>query len=1066
MASDINYDIYTVPSGAAEIGENTLLLIAGKYDLNVKTLQKLNPNYAYNKALADGTQVLRGVGAMTDTYDGFGVSTLTVKKNEGSSPLTYTITITDGRNNNKKYIIDNWAADEWGSSNVSLDTIVANKATWYHENLSATTLQKLNPWLATQMTILSSGKTVLLEVFVPGQNSAVTISNFGILTDTTRTVYVTWDWSHKANGTKSFDVKWEWQSSDGNWLNYSTTTENSEEGMGIVDELTKTYRYASTHNADEKAVAVRVSIKPVAETGKNTAVVYKWQTQTQSFRTDWQVATPSTPTVEIKNYLLTATLDGLPVQELGIDGVQFDIRKNDDMTKCSLANPIYEFTDTDKDNGSGYTQYSMSIDAGNKYRVRARCFKYTAKAANRWGKRPAIYSGWSDFSSYTYTIPTAPKLKECKVVGTNDVSFKWNKIDSADGYVIEYTEKDENNYKLYDSAEEYFDGRNPSEVTSVSVDATKVTAVSGNISYVVTDIPVGVTYLARVKAINSDAESKYSNIMNFILGTESEAPTTWSSATSVGIGEPLRLYWVHNSTDGSKESSAHINFTDVDLNYSFTVTIHKTSLNNLAAIAEANNTTVSSLRKYNPYLSKYTDAGTLEPGTIVRVTSLKLMFVEAEDEEITSHFVLDTDGSRYGGTGFPFTTLSDGKKFTWKVQTAGVLLNSDNSLNYGDWSIERTVDVYAPPTLEVALYKNDGEYLDDENPLRTLPFKAVLSVGNTANQTPTGYYVSVVAANDHMIVDEVGNEKAILAGTKVFSRYYDTTETSKEIVFTAKDLSLTDGETYYVSCSVAMSSGLVAEARSNDFLVGWVYGSGYYPSVEIGIDKDTLTSRIRVWAQNAPETVQLFVYRINHDGTFIELETDSDDPESGLLNTGSVWITDPHPGLDYARYRVVARDPDTGVIQYMDASKDVREKSVIIQWDEEWQTIDLTDGDTVMKNAGLTYTGSMLKIPYNIDVSNAHSPDVSLVRYIGRKRPVSYYGTHLGETATWNMVIPKSDKETLYALRRLAIYMGDVYVREPSGSGYWASINISFSQAHLDLTIPVTINITPVEGGI
>ena len=1062
MASDINYDIYTVPSGAAEIHENTLLQIAGKYDLNVKTLQKLNPNYAYNEALSDGTQVLRGVGAMTDTYDGFGVSTLTVKKNEGSSPLTYTITITDGRNNNKKYIIDNWPCDQWGGSNLSLDTIVNNKAVWYHENLSATTLQKLNPWLVSQMVTIVSGKIVLLEVFVPGQNSAVTISNFGILTDTTRTVYVTWDWSHKANGTKSFDVKWEWQSSDGNWLNYSTTTESSEEGMGIVDELTKTYRYASTHNADEKAVAVRVSIKPVAETGKNTAVVYKWQTQTQSFKGSWQVATPSTPTVEIKNYLLTATLDGLPVKELGIDGVQFDVRKNDDMEKCKDPYTIYEFSDNDKAIGNGYIQFSMSIDAGSKYRVRARCMKYFSETNKN--KVSAYYSGWSDFSNYTYTIPTAPELKECKVVGMNDVRFKWSKVNSADGYTIEYIAKDENNYKLYDSPEAYFDG-NPSEVISVSVDATKVTAVLGNISYVVADIPVGATYLARVKSVNSDAESKYSNIMNFILGTESEAPTTWSSSTSVGIGEPLRLYWVHNSTDGSKESSAHINFTNLSTNDSAIATIRKTSSNTIASIAADNKITVQTIRNYNPHLSKYTDNRTLEPGTIVRTTSLNFVFVEVEDEEITSHFIIDTDGSRYGGTGFPYN-FYDGNKFTWKVQTAGVLLNSDKSLNYGEWSIERTVDVYAPPTLEIALYKNDGEYLDDENPLRTLPFKAVLSVGNTTNQTPTGYYVSVVAANDHMIVDEVGNEKAILAGTKVFSRYYDSTETSKEIEFKAKDLSLTDGETYYVYCSVAMSSGLVAEARSNDFVVGWVYGSGYYPSVEIGVDKDTLTSRIRVWAQNAPETVQLFVYRINHDGTFIELETDSDDPESGLLNTGSVWITDPHPGLDYARYRVVARDPDTGVIQYMDASKDVREKSVVIQWDEEWQTIDLSDGDTVMKNAGLTYTGSMLKIPYNIDVSNAHSPDVSLVRYIGRKRPVSYYGTHLGETATWNMVIPKSDKETLYALRRLAIYMGDVYVREPSGSGYWASINISFSQAHLDLTIPVTINITPVEGGI
>ena len=64
------------------------------------------------------------------------------------------------------------------------------------------------------------------------------------------------------------------------------------------------------------------------------------------------------------------------------------------------------------------------------------------------------------------------------------------------------------------------------------------------------------------------------------------------------------------------------------------------------------------------------------------------------------------------------------------------------------------------------------------------------------------------------------------------------------------------------------------------------------------------------------------------------------------------------------------------------------------------------------------------------------------------------------------MEIPKTDKETLYALRRLQVWMDNVYVREPSGSGYWATISVSYSQAHRAVTIPVTLSITRVEGGI
>ena len=92
--------------------------------------------------------------------------------------------------------------------------------------------------------------------------------------------------------------------------------------------------------------------------------------------------------------------------------------------------------------------------------------------------------------------------------------------------------------------------------------------------------------------------------------------------------------------------------------------------------------------------------------------------------------------------------------------------------------------------------------------------------------------------------------------------------------------------------------------------------------------------------------------------------------------------------------------------------------------------------------------------------------DVSLVEYIGRAHPVSYYGTQLGVESNWSSDIARNDSETLYALRRLAIYQGDVYVREPSGSGYWAHVNPSFDRSYDNMTIPVSLQLTRVEGGV
>ena len=183
-----------------------------------------------------------------------------------------------------------------------------------------------------------------------------------------------------------------------------------------------------------------------------------------------------------------------------------------------------------------------------------------------------------------------------------------------------------------------------------------------------------------------------------------------------------------------------------------------------------------------------------------------------------------------------------------------------------------------------------------------------------------------------------------------------------------------------------------------------------------------------------------------------------------VKNTDGIYVTDPHPSLDLANYRIVATDIDNGSISYTDIpGYFVGIRSIIIQWDETWSTLEVLGEDPLEK---VTWAGSMLKLPYNIDVSDSNTKDVSLIEYIGRSHPVSYYGTQLGVTATWNTDIPKSDKNTIYGLRSLAIYAGDVYVREPSGSGYWANISVSFNQKHKETVVPITLEIKRVEGGM
>ena len=204
------------------------------------------------------------------------------------------------------------------------------------------------------------------------------------------------------------------------------------------------------------------------------------------------------------------------------------------------------------------------------------------------------------------------------------------------------------------------------------------------------------------------------------------------------------------------------------------------------------------------------------------------------------------------------------------------------------------------------------------------------------------------------------------------------------------------------------------------------------------------------------ENIVLSIYRREYDGILTEIAKN--------IPNNATSVTDPHPALDYARYRLVAKDITTGAVSFYDMpGYPVNGTAVLIQWDEEWTTFGVTDEVSV---GGPQWSGSMLKLPYNIGVTDKRKREVELIKYAGREHPVAYYGTHRDESSSWSVSIPKEDKETIYALRRLSLWSGNVYVREPSGMGYWANVDVSFNQKHSDVTIPVTINVTRVEGGI
>lgn len=553
---------------------------------------------------------------------------------------------------------------------------------------------------------------------------------------------------------------------------------------------------------------------------------------------------------------------------------------------------------------------------------------------------------------------------------------------------------------------EYAKGKNRFDSST----ETQTMTVEAIVSHAeVTGLETGEQWFFRVRAVNDQGASAWTPVKSIKMGTAPNAPTTWSSTTTAIVGSALNLYWVHNTEDGSRQTFAELEITVDDVTTTYTIE--------------------------SPEVEN-----------------------EDEEEERTSVYTVDTSG------------YIEGTQILWRVRTRGI------TDEYSEWSIQRTVDIYAPPVLELIVTTPEGREFDT---LESLPFD-ISANARPNTQTPIGFHVSIIANETYETTDNVGNDIIIGSGDEIFSEYFDSpSEPTEKTLFyvdendveqsalqsfqfnrriSAGDIRLDNNISYTIKCTVSMNSGLTADAQTQ-FTVGWDDDERFV-DLEFGYDKDRYCMYMRPYCTdiNANEVtdVLLAVYRREYNGKFTEIASNIDP-------SLKVFVMDPHPSLDYARYRIVATDNNTSKVSYHDVTGyHIGEKAIIIQWDESWSYFDTSE--EAAREEPL-WSGSLLRLPYNIEVSDSYDVDVERVEYVGREHPVSYYGTQLGETSTWNVSIDKKDVDTLYALRRLAIWTGDVYVREPSGSGYWANISVSFSQRYNDLVIPVSLNVVRVTGG-
>lgn len=753
------------------------------------------------------------------------------------------------------------------------------------------------------------------------------IDLFGVQSNTDRTLFATWNWER--SNTKEYQVKWFYATGDGVWF--------------VGDDSTTTYKQ-SLYTPPENAKKVKFRVKAISKTytSKNKEVNY-WTAQWSTDKIhvlEVELTVPPAPTVEIDDYKLTTILENLDVNG---DEIEFYICK-DNKTK---------FKSTKVKIKQGYAAHSCDVTAGSEYKVRCRTVKGD------------LYSEWSDYSSNHKTAPEASEgIISIKAMSSTEVQIDWANVSTATSYEIEYT-----------TEKRYFNSSD--QTTTVTIDAKQ----AGHAE--ITGLEPGYTYFFRVRSCNEQGKSGWTDIKSITIGKKPTAPTTWSSATTVVVGDTLNLYWVHNSEDNSSQTYAQLELI----------------------------------------IDGHTTTETIKNST------------EEDKKDKTSVFTIDT------------SPYEEGTTIKWRVKTRGVIDD------YSDWSTQRVVEVYAAPSLELNVTDQNGDSVES---LSTFPLY-IKSIAGPNTQKPIGYHVNIVANDSYESIDQMGNTKIVSEGDSVYSNNFNT-NTDLLIELSAGNIDLENNVNYTVICTVSMDSGLTAEA-SQDFTVAWAEEI-YEPNAAITYDPDTFTVNINPYCMNSNEEyiegLLFSVYRINYDGSFTEIAT--------KIDNHYTFVTDPHPTLNYARYRIVAIHEATGAVGYFDMpGYYIGEKAIIIQWAEEWKDFNVEGEDPLEEHA---WSGSLLRLIYNISTSDENDQEVAFVNYMGRNNPVSYYGTHEGVKSTWTTEIPAYDEDTIYALRRLAKWKGDVYVRESSGMGYWANVKVSFSQKYNQLTIPITFKVTKVEGGM
>lgn len=849
--------------------------------------------------------------------------------------------------------------------------------------------------------------------------------NLRIQQGTERTIYATWTFDQtKAGHFDHYEVEWQYattKSDKSTW--FAGTTNNS---VTLKNDV---------YNPPSNAKKVRCYVKPVSKTytktvNKKSTTVSYWQSKRKksseftypTAEPDPTPAVPSVPTASIDGYTLTADINN--ISDSNTTHIEFRVVKNDLSVISKIKTEVVK----------NHAGIEIQVTGGLELKVRARAIHVMGMSSEYIG-----------YQNQLHRLATQRHLYEAL---RNGVAVGETELLHA--------------------------GINPTPGGSVNLN-TVFNSLNQQIALI----------NQKIASMDTIYEEKYSAFSEYTANIQSP-PNTPKGIKKVSVISTTEVqidwYNVASATSYVIEYTRHKRYFDSSPEnvQSLTVSVGHAELTGLdsgvtwyfrvKAInsgGESGWTEISSVLLGAPpgKPTTWSEISSAVSGSTVNLywqhNSVDTSAQTAAQVEVTNNgqtytYNVNSAASYYALNTGSYTANSS---LTWRVRTKGA------HPDWSSWSTTRTIKIYERPVVELDIDGPNCESVGGTEFLATAFPITVSALATPCNeiQYPTAYSINVTSNSTYTTVDSIGRRTVVHKDETVYScvKYVSKANSDSACEFTlnASNIDLESGQDYTVKCTASTNTGLTANSAVT-LDIDWDE-LDLSPNARTSYIRDDYSMNIIPYCVDDNNDlipgVTLGVYRREFDGSFTEIA-------SGISNNYRT-VVDPHPSLDYARYRIVATETATGGVGYYDfPGIPIFETSIIIQWEEESSMYDYDDDydDDLLDPI---HSSSILTLPYNISINDTWGKDIELVEYIGRTSPVSYYGTQLGISSTWTAEIPATDSETLYQVRRLASYMGDVYVREPSGVGYWAQVNVSYTKSYDKLVIPITIEVTKVDGG-